>query len=319
MSYAYDALGRRTSKAVQGGTPTQYLYDGANAVQEAVGSTINPILAGLNIDERFARNDVSGRVYFLTDALNSTIALTSTTGAIQNMYSYDPYGNVSQSGAGFTNPYQYTGREADTADLYYYRALYYSPQFPGFISEDPIGFGGGQLSFYAAFSGDPLSRIDPSGLSSLIFNPLTQNLTVVNGNGVALENFPAASNTARASRGPWADGTYEWSAYNPHPGNGPEGEYGENGINIFNVPGCSGCGVHSGRRDVFDGLGRKGIYHATLGCIRTTDEATGFIQQLAASGYPLTGLTVSSSPSPTNLAPFDPSLPGGPKIYPPDP
>ena len=115
MSYAYDAMGRRTSKAAQGATPTQFLYDGANAVQETVGSTINPILVGLGVDERFARNDTSGRTYFLTDALNSTIALTNSSGAIQNTYSYDPYGNASQSGTGFTNPYQYSGREADTA------------------------------------------------------------------------------------------------------------------------------------------------------------------------------------------------------------
>ena len=137
-----------------------------NAVQETVGSTINPILIGPGVDERYARNDVSGRAYFLSDALNSTIALTSSTGAIQNQYSYDPYGNVTASNATFTNPYQFMGREADTPGLYYYRARYYSPMMAGFISEDPIGFGGGQLSFYAAFGSDPVGNTDPSGLES---------------------------------------------------------------------------------------------------------------------------------------------------------
>jgi RHS repeat-associated protein len=56
----------------------------------------------------------------------------------------------------FTNPYQYTGREADTSVLYYYRARYYSPQLPGFISEDPLGFGGGQPSFYGYAGGNPV-------------------------------------------------------------------------------------------------------------------------------------------------------------------
>jgi RHS repeat-associated protein len=163
LTYAYDALGRRTSKRVGSGTPTQFLYDGANDVQETDGSTVNPILVGLNIDERFARNDVDGRSYFLTDGLGSTLALTSTTGAIQNQYSYDPYGNATQSGSGFTNPYQYTGREADTAGLYYYRARYYSPMMAGFISEDPARFAGGQLSFYAGFGGDPIMYRDPQG------------------------------------------------------------------------------------------------------------------------------------------------------------
>jgi hypothetical protein len=90
MSYAYDAMGRRTIKMVQGGVATQFLYDGANAVQEAQGAAINPILVGLGVDEHFARNDVTGRTYFLTDAFNSTIALTDATGAIKEQYSPDP-------------------------------------------------------------------------------------------------------------------------------------------------------------------------------------------------------------------------------------
>jgi RHS repeat-associated protein len=62
-------------------------------------------------------------------------------------------------------PYQYTGREADTEGLYYYRARYYSPMMGGFISEDPAGFAGGQNSFYAYTEADPLSFIDPFGLA----------------------------------------------------------------------------------------------------------------------------------------------------------
>ena len=164
LAYSYDALGRRISKAVQGGTATQFLYDGANAVQETVGSAINPILIGPGIDEHYARNDTTGRTYFLSDALNSTIALTNSSGAIQNTYSYDPYGNTTQSNTAFTNPYQYTGREADAPGLYYYRARYYSPPMGGMISEDPIGSASGQLSNYGYTDGDPLDFVDPLGV-----------------------------------------------------------------------------------------------------------------------------------------------------------
>jgi RHS repeat-associated protein len=180
MSYAYDAMGRRISKAVGSGTPTQFLYDGAKAVQETQGSSINPILIGPGVDERYARNDITGRTYFLSDALNSTLALTNSSGAIQNTYSYDPYGNTTQSNAAFTNPYQFMGREADTAGLYYYRARYYSPMMVGFISEDPARFAGGQLSFYAGFRGDPLDYTDPYGLWSV-------TVTAIDGVGGAIE------------------------------------------------------------------------------------------------------------------------------------
>ena len=165
MSYSYDALGRRTSKTQQGGAPTQFLFDGANTVQEMQGGTINPILVGPGMDARYARNDVTGRTYFLVDALNSTIALTDSAGAVREQYSYDPYGNVtlSDTARGFTNPYQYTGREADSPGLYYYRARYYSPMMASFISEDPITFGGGQMSFYAYAHSNPLNFIDSNG------------------------------------------------------------------------------------------------------------------------------------------------------------
>ena len=87
-------------------------------------------------------------------------------------YSYDPYGAVtpSDTSTGFTNPYQYTGREADRPWLYYYRARYYSPVLGGFISEDPLGFGGGQASFYSYVGGDPVNNIDPLGLWCFNFN-----------------------------------------------------------------------------------------------------------------------------------------------------
>lgn len=165
MSFAYDALGRRTSKVVGAAPPTNYLYDGNNAVQEAQGASVNPILTGLGLDERFARNDVTGRTYFLADRLGSTIGLTNDSGEVKQRYTYDPYGSVTQvdTATGFTNPYLYAGREADTAGLYYYRARYYSPGMGRFISEDPVGFKGGQLNFYAYVNGAPLNYRDPSG------------------------------------------------------------------------------------------------------------------------------------------------------------
>lgn len=160
-SFGYDALGRRAIKTLNGVTTTM-LYDGPNAVQETQGSSINPILTGLAIDERFARNEGSTRTYFLTDALGSTVALTDPSANLTQTYQYDPYGNVTTSGSA-TNPYQYTGRENDGTGLYYYRARYYSSAMGRFISEDPITFAGGQSNFYAYVGGNPLGYRDPSG------------------------------------------------------------------------------------------------------------------------------------------------------------
>ena len=44
------------------------------------------------------------------------------------------------------------------------RARYYHPGMGRFISQDPIGFGGGS-NFYAYCMNDPINFTDPSGLA----------------------------------------------------------------------------------------------------------------------------------------------------------
>jgi RHS repeat-associated protein len=168
--YRYDAMGRRVISSERG-RETTYLYDGLNPVQEVQAGVVNPILTGLAIDQRFARNEGGVRTYFLTDHLGSTRALTDGRGEVLNRYDYDPYGRTIQSEEGFTNPYQYTGREHDATGLYYYRARYYHPGMGRFIAEDPIGLRGGRNT-YAYVDGDPLNFTDPLGLSKdNWFNP----------------------------------------------------------------------------------------------------------------------------------------------------
>jgi RHS repeat-associated protein len=85
-------------------------------------------------------------------------------------YSYSPYGQTQALGADSTNNQQYTGREAGIegeAGLYYYRARYYDPVLKRFISEDPIGLGGG-WNVYQYVYADPVSLVDPDGLSGRI-------------------------------------------------------------------------------------------------------------------------------------------------------
>jgi hypothetical protein len=157
------------------------------------------------------------------------------------------------------------------------------------------------------------------GLSSLIFNPATGTITVVNGNGVDVGEFPAANNTDSQSRGPWPTGDYDYSRHTTHPDDGPDSAFGSYGNYIFKVPGCHDtCGVHSGRKTIPDALGRQGVKHATMGCIRTTDEAMRLITNLIANGDPLSGLMVTTSPVATNIPSYVPGIAGGPHLYLPD-
>jgi RHS repeat-associated protein len=167
-SFAYDGLGRRISRTVNG-TTENYLYDGADIIQQLDGSgTVGAnYFRGLTIDEPWMRSDVgavtTNRVY-LADALGSIIALADNSQYIRTAYTYDPFGVTTTIGAANKNSYGFTGRENDGSGLYYYRARYYHPALGRFVSEDPIGYGGG-VDFYAYALNSSLDYADPLGVS----------------------------------------------------------------------------------------------------------------------------------------------------------
>jgi RHS repeat-associated protein len=161
-SFVYDPAGRRATKVISG-TATNFLYDLANPVQELSGTTPTANLLTGGLDQYLTRTDSSGTANFLTDALGSTLALSDATGTVQTQYNFDPFGSTVQSGNTSANSFAYTGRESDGTGLYYYRARYYNPQLGRFVSEDPLGFGGG-VNSYAYAGGNPSNFGDPSGL-----------------------------------------------------------------------------------------------------------------------------------------------------------
>jgi RHS repeat-associated protein len=163
-TFQYDSYGRRTLNAAG----NNLLYEWWNAAQELSGTTAvaNRVLGG--IDEFFNRTDSTGAHTPITDGLGSILALTNSSGGITTQYGYDPYGNTTNNGVNSTNISQYTGRENDGDGLYSYRARYYSPTLGRFISEDPLGFGGGNFNLYAYANDAPVAYTDPTGLSTTI-------------------------------------------------------------------------------------------------------------------------------------------------------
>jgi RHS repeat-associated protein len=161
-TFQYDGLGRRVARTVNGST-TQYVYDGPQAIGEITNGQAAALLTGLQIDEVIARYTSAGTRTYLTDALGSVIAQTNDQQAVQNFYGYTPYGETQALGPDEGNAIQYTARENDQTGLYYYRARYYDPVLKRFVSEDPIGLGGG-TNVYAYVRGNPVSYTDSEGL-----------------------------------------------------------------------------------------------------------------------------------------------------------
>ena len=164
-TFKYDPFGRRIQKSGPLGT-TNYVYDGYNVVEEVDngGNVLSRYTQGSHVDEWLAELRSGTTSYYERDGLGSITSLSNSSGALANTYTYDAFGKLTASTGTLTNPFQYTGREFDQeTGLNYNRARYYDPSAGRFLSDDPIGFNGGN-DFYAYVANNPVIFTDPSGL-----------------------------------------------------------------------------------------------------------------------------------------------------------
>jgi RHS repeat-associated protein len=116
----------------------------------------------------------------LTDHLGSVRGLVDNNGIIRQHVTYDSFGNrlveqhydtagapVSASHAEAVDAlFGYTGRDWDSdTNLQYNRARWYDPTTGRWLSQDPIGFAGGDANLYRYVKSRSTSLTDPSGLS----------------------------------------------------------------------------------------------------------------------------------------------------------
>jgi RHS repeat-associated protein len=179
-SYTYDGLGRRVVRTV-GNTTTKPAYDGWNLVQERASngnSVVANYLTGLGLDQPFIRTAGSSTSYYLPDALGSIVGLADQTGAVPTSYTYEPYGKTTVSGTASASFLGFTGRENDstgTLTIYNVRSRSYSPALGRFVTEDPMGLGGGQTNLYEYAMDDPINSKDPTGLCVINDDPCPGN------------------------------------------------------------------------------------------------------------------------------------------------
>jgi len=170
-AYAYDYMGRRTSKTVSGQTAF-FHYDGWNVVAETdqAGTTI----ASYTYDDRnqlVSMTRGSQTYYYQYNAHGDVVSLTNSASQVVNTYEYDPWGEVLSANETVDNPYRYAGYRYDTeTELYYLQHRYYDAGICRFLTRDPYPANlklPQTLNFYAYCINNPINLIDPSGLDWL--------------------------------------------------------------------------------------------------------------------------------------------------------
>ena len=168
--YSYDALGNRIA-STHNGVTTTYLVDpiglgNVAAEYDDAGALVARYDHGLGLLARTDAADASG--YYTFNAIGSTSELTDGTGVVVNHYAYDPFGISLSESEAIANPFEYVGEFGvmnEANGLEFMRARYYETGTGRFLSQDPLGIGGGDVDYYSYSANNPASHIDPTGLS----------------------------------------------------------------------------------------------------------------------------------------------------------
>jgi RHS repeat-associated protein len=115
----------------------------------------------------------------LMDGLGSTRFLLDSTQNVSDGYEYEAFGRQVSGGGLTPNPYHFVGEYGYYQDwetgLMLLTRRYYDAEVGGFVTRDPIGFGGGDWNTYGYVRGRVTGRTDALGLQ----DPVTIVVVVV--------------------------------------------------------------------------------------------------------------------------------------------
>jgi RHS repeat-associated protein len=128
------------------------------------GSVVDHYTQGLGLTSQVS---ATGAAYYNFDLTGNTTELTGGGGAVQNTYSYLPFGEQLSATGSPANPFTYVGQFGvmDDGDGYYLMGVrQYDPKIGRFAEPDPVGLNGLDTNYYRYASNKPLAIVDPTGL-----------------------------------------------------------------------------------------------------------------------------------------------------------
>jgi RHS repeat-associated protein len=160
------------------GVNTAYLVDTVNptgysqVLEELVNGAVQRVYTyGITrISQSQLINAAWATSYYGYDGQGSVRFLTGAAGTVTDHYAYDAFGNQLAAVGATPNVNRYAGEAFDAAlQMTYLRARYMNPGSGRFWTMDPLGgspFEPRSLHRYLYAGGDPIGRIDPTGLSA---------------------------------------------------------------------------------------------------------------------------------------------------------
>ncbi len=180
----YDADGIRVAQRVSG-EETRFLIDTVQPYQQVAleympsGVVKVSYVHGLDLISQ-NRPAETGKSFYHVDSLGSTQAMSNASGLVTDRYIYDAFGRAIGQVGTTGNAHLFAGEQRDAATgLDYLRARHLDTTHGRFISRDifPGVFRSpDSLNRFVYAVGNPINRIDPSGLLSLIELNVTQGI-----------------------------------------------------------------------------------------------------------------------------------------------
>jgi RHS repeat-associated protein len=178
ITYTYDGQGKRlkASSGNQASAKTNFLWD-PNAPlpllaleRDGNNALLRRYIHGADL---ISMTTGGSTYYYHPDGLGSIANLTSSSGATQWTYTYEPFGAARTTTKNNTqapsNPFQFTGQYLDSATgLYHLRARQYDPSTGRFLTLDPLAptLTDPYVAAYVYVNNRPTISVDPSGMGA---------------------------------------------------------------------------------------------------------------------------------------------------------
>ena len=169
IEYRIDGDNRRATRLIDGRVRQRYVYSSPlnlAATLNERGEVDQFFVYGMksNVPDYFVDR---GRTYrIVSDELGSPrVILDAQNGEVHQELDYDEFGRVTRDTNPGFQPFGFAGGLYDPeTGLVRFGARDYDASVGRWTAKDPLLFGGGDTNLYGYVHGDPVNRIDPSGL-----------------------------------------------------------------------------------------------------------------------------------------------------------